>query len=310
MTEDESEATLVEIVPTNELQVLVQSSGLEQTKAQFMLEQFTDHYKMAAEWAKKAKSIIVTNETQTVNMQMARTGRLFLRAKRIEIENARKALKEQSLREGKAIDLIANFLKDLITPTEEHLDRQEHFIEYKKKAEDERILAEAHAKAEEDRIEKEKLDQEERKKLEIENEKMRKEARKKEEALAIERHKSEEARLFEEAKHRTEQEKLRKESEAKLSKERAEREKAEAALRAKQQAEARAEADRLKKEDLLKKADDSVKLAKFLDDIREIELPEGLKSKHSKAIFKIAYDFITKAIYALEDGLKDKEEQI
>lgn len=172
MTEEDLE---VEIVPKNELQVLINKSGLEQSKAQFMLEQFTDHYKMAAEWAKKAKTIIVTNESQTVNMKAARTGRLFLREKRLEIESARKSLKESALREGKAIDMIANFLKDLIIPTEEHLDRQEHFVEYKKKAEDERILAEAHAKLEVERIEKEKLESEEREKLRAENEKLRKE---------------------------------------------------------------------------------------------------------------------------------------
>ena len=49
---------------------------------------------------------------------MAREGRLFLAQKRIDVEKARKALKEQSLRKGQAIDAIAKFLTSLIEPTE------------------------------------------------------------------------------------------------------------------------------------------------------------------------------------------------
>lgn len=296
MTEDEAEATLVEIVPKNELQVLVQSSGLEQTKAQFMLEQFTDHYKMAAEWAKKAKTIIVTNETQTVNMQMARTGRLFLRAKRIEIETARKALKEQSLREGKAIDMIANFLKDLIIPTEEHLDRMEHFIEYKKRSEDEAKRIEIEKRMEEERLENEIKEKEERDRLRIENDKLKKQQEK-------ERKKSQE--LLQ--KERDKAEKIKKENDIKLAKERSEREKAEAALRAKQQAEAKAEADRLRKEESLKKADDSVKLAKLLEDIQAIKYPQGLKSKESKIAFNSIHSLIMQSIEILTIVVKQEE---
>lgn len=261
MTEDDLEQSVTpEIVDTNELTVMVNNSGLEKNKANFMLEQFTEHYKMAAEWAKKAKSIVVTNENQTVNMQMARTGRLFLRAKRIEIENARKALKEQSLKEGKAIDMIANFLKDLIIPTEEHLDRQEHFVEYKKKAEEDRLLAEAQAKAEADRIAKEEADRKALALAQEENAKLRKQ--------------QEEERI----KNQLEADKLRKENESKLAKERLEREKLEEELRQKKQAELKAEADRLKAQELKKLAGDNDKLIELHKAIASIEIPE-VKSK-------------------------------
>jgi len=48
---------------------------------------------------------------------------------RIEIEKTRKALKEQSLRKGQAIDSIAKYLTSLVSPIEEYLKQQEDFAE-------------------------------------------------------------------------------------------------------------------------------------------------------------------------------------
>lgn len=123
------------IEESNTLVQIVQSSGLEQTKADFILEKFTDFFKIAAEWEQKAKALKVTDVAQVAEMKMAREGRLFLKNKRVEVEKARKELKEQSLREGKAIDGIANVLKALIEPTEEYLEEQEKFAERKEAAE-------------------------------------------------------------------------------------------------------------------------------------------------------------------------------
>ena len=108
---------------------IVETSGLEKTKAQYILEKFQDYFQIAADWEAKAKILIVTSDNQVAEMKMAREGRLFLRSKRIDIEKARKELKEQSLREGKAIDGIANVLRALIEPIENHLEEQERFIE-------------------------------------------------------------------------------------------------------------------------------------------------------------------------------------
>jgi hypothetical protein len=113
------------------LQVIVRESGLEATKAQVILTKFTNFFELAAEWELKAKALIVRDEKDVAGMQQAREGRLMLKAKRIDIENTRKTLKEQSLREGKAIDGIANILKGLIVPIEEHLERQEKYAETK-----------------------------------------------------------------------------------------------------------------------------------------------------------------------------------
>lgn len=160
----------------NQLQVIVKESGLEQTKAKYLLDNFTEYFKLADEWAIKAKSIVVTNESQQADMSMARVGRLFLREKRIAIEKARKELKEQSLREGKAIDGIANVLKALIVPIEEYLEKQEKFIEFKQAAEAEAARIEAEKKAEEERIAKEKAEREEQERIRLENERLKKEA--------------------------------------------------------------------------------------------------------------------------------------
>lgn len=113
---------------------IVQESGLEKTKADYILEHFQDHFKIASEWETKAKALQVTDVSQVAEMKMAREGRLFLKAKRVEIEKTRKELKDSSLREGQTIDSIAKILKNLIEPTENYLEEQEKFAERKEAA--------------------------------------------------------------------------------------------------------------------------------------------------------------------------------
>ncbi len=171
----------------NELQVIVAESGLEPSKAQVMLDKFSEYFKLAAEWEQKAKTIVVTDESQVTEMKMARVGRLMLKEKRVELEKTRKSLKEQALREGKAIDGIANALKAVIVPIEEDLYNKEHFVEHKRAAEEEVRRIEA------DRLlaEKEEADrQAEAKRLaeqEAENVRLKAEAELQEKARAAER---------------------------------------------------------------------------------------------------------------------------
>ena len=164
----------------NNLAVIIKDSGLEETKANFLLTNFQNYFEIASDWEIKAKNIVVNNETQKAEMEMARAGRLFLREKRIAIEKSRKELKEQSLREGKAIDGIANVLKALIEPIEEYLDKQEHFVEIKQKEEAERLRIVEEKRLEDERLAKEKAYQEEQERIRLENEKLKKEAEKKE----------------------------------------------------------------------------------------------------------------------------------
>jgi len=192
----------------NQLAVIVQESGLEETKAQSMLDQFQDYFAIAAEWEAKAKVIVVTDESQTADMAMARVGRLFLRDKRIAIEKTRKAMKEQALREGKAIDGIANILKALIVPVEKYLDEQEHFVEIRdaRIAEEERIAEEQ--RVELARMAAEEAERKEQERIRKENEQLRKEAERKEAALIAERKRVEAERQEAERKAKAEIEEI------------------------------------------------------------------------------------------------------
>ena len=223
---------------------LVENSGLETSKAQYLLEQFQDYFKIAADWEGKARAIVVTDEEQKAEMKMAREGRLFLRQKRIDVENARKKLKEQSLREGKAIDGIANILKAVIVPIEEYLDEQEHFAENKRKAEEEarRLEAERLLKEKEERERKER--EAEEKRIREENEKLRKEAEKREAAAKKEREAHERKLAAERKKAEEQARKDREAAEAKAAAERAEHQKAMEAERKR----AAAEAEKARKE--------------------------------------------------------------
>lgn len=115
----------------NQLAVILKESGLEQTKAQVILNNFSDYFKIAAEWELKAKTLTVTDESQVTEMKMAGEARKFLKKKRTAIEETRKTLKDASLKEGQTIDAIAKILKNLIEPIEDQLEKQEKFAEIK-----------------------------------------------------------------------------------------------------------------------------------------------------------------------------------
>ena len=129
------------------LQVL-EKSGLEETKASAIIDRFSTFLVDMGEQELLAKDIIVTDVSQTVEMDKARKVRLALQKIRTDTEKVRKRLKEQSLREGKAIDGIANIIKAVIVPLEEHLQKQEKFAENKEREEKERIHTERVSKLE------------------------------------------------------------------------------------------------------------------------------------------------------------------
>lgn len=241
----------------NQLSIIIKESGLESSKAKYILENFQNYFEIAAEWENKAKTLIVTKPDQKAEMEMARTGRLFLREKRIAIEKARKELKEQSLREGKAIDGIANVLKALIVPIEEYLDRQERFIEIEEEKKKEVVRIEVEKKMEEDRIAKEKAEAEERERIRLENERLKAEAIEREKRAAEERKKQDDALAAERAKTAAAEKKQREEKEKAETEKRAIEDKAKKEKEAQEQKIAeerqRAEAERKRLEDQLKK---------------------------------------------------------
>jgi len=125
----------------NQLVEVVKQSGLEVTQSEKLLNGFKGYFEQAKEWEIKAKAIIVTDEEQLQEMQDARVGRLAVKKMRCDVENTRKTNKEQSLREGKAIDGMANIIKAILVPIEEHLEKQEKFIPLLIEAKKEKRLA-------------------------------------------------------------------------------------------------------------------------------------------------------------------------
>jgi hypothetical protein len=273
----------------NELATVAFQNGLEKSKVEILLTNFAGYFAEAKEIVATARTIKVTDATQKAQMELARQARLELRTLRGRVEETRVKLKEQSLREGRAIDGVSNLIKALVIPVEEELEKQEKFVQMKEEArvrkmyEDlapfvdninvfnlkdmsdeafanllkEAIVAknlriEADKKADEDRITKEKLAQEEREKLRLENEALAKKNAEAERILAEERKKQADA-LAEKKRQIDELElNAKKEKEA-------------------QEAKIKAEADEKRK---LALAPDKDKLVKFAEVIAMIELPE------------------------------------
>lgn len=105
------------------------ASGLEPESATALRATFDSLFAQAEEWTARAREIRVTDITQKREMKLARESRLALREIRVKAEHARKRLKEDSVRRGRAIDGMANIIKALVEPIEEHLLEQETFAE-------------------------------------------------------------------------------------------------------------------------------------------------------------------------------------
>lgn len=113
----------------NQIVQVIEQSDLPKPKVQALMEVFAPAFQEARGLVETAKNITVTDEGDIETMQLAREHRLRLKEIRITVEKTRKELKEQSLREGRAIDGAANILKALIVPVEERLLLQEKFAE-------------------------------------------------------------------------------------------------------------------------------------------------------------------------------------
>ena len=278
--------SVTDIPPEHRMVNIVQQSGLETTKARHIMEQFERFFGVADEWELEAKALIVTDETQTEDMARARQGRLFLKNTRIDIEKTRKELKERALREGKAIDGIANVLKGIIVPIEEYLDRQENFVRIRKEekakelfdawvAEEDAKKAAAEKAAAEAEVARQKAIIEENKRLKEEVDKKDAEyesERKKQEAVLAEARRIAAEELAEE---RNKQEAAQKIRDAELAEERKQRQKELDAAKA-EQAERDAELQTIQKEmdREREKAVDAVAAAEAREEQRNAEIKE------------------------------------
>jgi hypothetical protein len=119
----------VTIINTKDLAKAAQVEGLPQPTSEQLQAEFMPFFEAAHKVIEQSKSIKVQSASCTVEMKQARAARLQLKNIRVDVEKVRKSLKEDSLRTGKAIDGMANFLKFMIEPVEEYLDEQEKYGE-------------------------------------------------------------------------------------------------------------------------------------------------------------------------------------
>lgn len=125
----------------NEQELGIEKYQLEPETSKTLTELYKPFLEQANQWKNDAQAIIVTDANQTILMAKAREMRLKLKNIRGEVEKTRKKLKEDIIKNGKAIDGVSNMLKGLIEPIEEHLQKQEDYIKIKKE------LAEAKIKS-------------------------------------------------------------------------------------------------------------------------------------------------------------------
>lgn len=234
---------------------LIEQSGLNQERKTQLFTSFDEFIEIARHWEEKAKEIVVKDVSEKALMQQAREGRLLLREKRLQIEDLRKTIKEQPLRECQAIDSIARTFKEIIEPIESYLKEQEEFEKRvnEKRAEDRKALLLQYganiegldlvalndamfdmilknAKYEFEEIQKAKAQEEEHKRLEAEAEKKRVEEQRienerlqklaKEQAKKLEEAKEKERKAKQEAEQAKERERKAQE-EAQQAKEKA-----------------------------------------------------------------------------------------
>ena len=299
-----------------ELQVLdvIESAGLEQDTTKTLREKFLPFWEQAEKWREIAENLVVTDESQTREMKMAREARLALRAIRVDADKTRKALKEDSIRYGRAVQGVYNVIEYLIKPIEEHLLEQEQFVEIQEQkrrdalnAEREReiapyldfvtanlpitnapwadmgdkfseVLEQAKAAKETHEAEQARLEAERiaREKAEAEE---RERIRKENERLRAERAELEKQQAEERARMEAE----RKAAEEQAQKERAERERLEAEARKKEEEEKARKAAENEARRRAAAAPDKEKLMAFAAELSAIEVP-AVKDKQARRI--------------------------
>ena len=112
-----------------QLVAIVQQNALPAPVAQSLQTSFAPLFTEAHKILTQSRGITVTDASQKLEIKLARECRLALRAVRVDGDKVRKQLKEQSLREGKAIDGFQAILLQLTATEEERLDSQEKFAE-------------------------------------------------------------------------------------------------------------------------------------------------------------------------------------
>ncbi len=273
-------------VADNPLAVQLREAEIVGTEAAVLETTFAPFFQAAQEWRKKAEAIQVTSGDDKPQIKAAREARLALKEIRVTVDKRRKELKEESLRKGKAIDGMANVIKFLIAPIEEHLEKQEKFVQLQEEQRLQKLKESRAAELSQFGVDVSFYDlaampEENYAKLLDGSRKTFEEARAASEKLEQERREKEIADAEERERLRVENERLKKQAEA----DRLAREKIEADARAKAAAEeqARQEEKRKRHQELV--APDREKLDALAGRIAAVQLPE-VTSDEAQAVIK------------------------
>lgn len=125
----------------SELVQILDEQGVSDESKRQLVEAFGGPFHEVGSILFDYKNIVVTDVSQIKEMSEAREKRLALKKARTTVENKRKELKEDSLKTGRAIDAVARFVKETIEPAEKYLEEQERFKELKEAAEKAERLA-------------------------------------------------------------------------------------------------------------------------------------------------------------------------
>jgi hypothetical protein len=129
--EEKNTPVATSATPTTESAVstAITKFNVESGTAVALREFFEPLERQANEWKEKAFQLVITDASQTEQIEEAKKARLSVRQIRLAIEKLHKEKKEDSLRKSQVLDLIKRTLVDLIEPIETHLKQQEDFVE-------------------------------------------------------------------------------------------------------------------------------------------------------------------------------------
>lgn len=114
-----------------QLQTIINEQDVAKADVSKLIEAFGAPFTEAGVILGSYQDLVVKDELDLVTMAKAREQRLVLKKARTTVENNRKALKSDIVKQGRAIDAIAKFVKEQIEPAEKHLELQEKYSELK-----------------------------------------------------------------------------------------------------------------------------------------------------------------------------------
>ncbi|MDI9934717.1 hypothetical protein QM806_04510 [Rhodococcus sp. IEGM 1351] len=298
------------LVPANLEDKLVKYR-IDADEANTLLAEYGAPFTEAGEILANYETVKVSDESDTATMKLARDQRLKLRKVRTSVENKRKELKADIVKRGNAIDGVARFVKEVITPAEEYLQLQEDYAKVKEAERQASVKAERVAKLSPYAIDLslyslDSMTDEQFNDLHLELKTVH------EAKIAAAKKAEEEAKAQAEAERReqerirAENERLRQEAEVRRKAESVERERRVALERAERERVAQEEQARLKAEEAERQAllaPDKEKLLSFgkaLEVIRTEKLP-AVKSKQAQDVVNLIDEMLVKMQAVIND---------